>query len=141
PEGAPSNWVDAPGGRERLSPALSRRLAEAEASEAFQSRQADRERQALVQARQESAVLESWKDDVALGVAGIQDLAGYMAGRQGGRTRVEAIASAAAAQNREDARERSAVIRYGNAMMARLGPDVSGAALERFLYGDDREQS
>jgi hypothetical protein len=139
PEGAPSNWVDAPGGRERLSPALSRRLAEAEAHEAFQSRQAERERAELSVARHEAAVTEAWRDAVATGEAGIGDLRDFMRGERG-RTKGEAVAAAVAAQNQEDLAMRNAQERYGRAMLSRFGPSLTGAELERLLYGD-REQS
>lgn len=136
PEGSPSGWVDAPGGRERLSPALSRRLAEAEHAEAYQARQAERERAALTEARHEAAVLESWQDDVALGVAGIGDLKSYMAGQRG-RTQAEAIGAAVARQDQEDLAMRNAQERYGRAMVARYGPNLTGRELEQLLYGRD----
>jgi hypothetical protein len=145
PEDAPAGWTNAPESwtgdpkdpvHARMSPALLRRIAQADAAEAVEAARAERARAEEHQARQEEAVISRWREDVALGLADIGDLRRYQA-ETAGRTPAEALADFHARQDAEDARARAAAARYGERVLAAFGPD-GDQALTELLEGDSR---
>jgi hypothetical protein len=136
PEGAPSGWVGDPEHRARMSPTLLRRIAADDAREAAEAAREERTRAAVIEHRQEEAILERWREDVALGIADVSDLPRYQL-ETAGRTRAEAMAHYSAVQDAEDARMRAAAARYGAMCAAALGAD-GDKALAQLLEGDDK---
>ena len=137
PEHPASGWVNAPGHLERLSPAIQLRLLTEEATEQAEAAREESRRTATLEARQEEAILERWREDVALGVATVQDLPRYQREVAGGRTRAEALAHFSAEQDADDARLAAAAARYGAMCVQAFGAD-GDRALAELLDGDAR---
>lgn len=135
-EDAPAGWTNDPTRRMAMSPALLRKIAENDAQEAAEQAREERYRAQLAAERQEAAIMDRWREDVALGIATIADLPRYQEA-QAGRTHAEALAHFAAEQDAEDARMQAAVMRYGQKVAAVFGAD-GDAALDRLLDADER---
>ena len=134
-EDAPMGWVGDPEHRARMSPTLLRRIQEDDAREAAEAARAERYRAQLVAERQETAIMDRWREDVALGIATVADLPRYQQ-ETAGRTHAEALQAFSAAQDAEDARL-AAAARCGAKVAAVFGAD-GDQALERLLDSDER---
>ena len=135
-EDAPAGWVGDPEHRARMSDTLLRRIAEDDAREAAEAARQERYRAQLVAERQETAIMDRWREDVALGIATVADLPRYQA-ETAGRTVAEARKHFLAEQEAEDRRVEAAVQRYGRMVVAAFGAD-GDAALARLLDADER---
>jgi hypothetical protein len=135
-EDAPIGWTNDPEHQARMSPSLLRRIHEDDARERAEAAKAEQWRAQLVAERQETAIMDRWREDVALGVATIHDLPRYQEA-QAGRTHAEALAAFAAEQDAEDARLRAAATRFGAMCVQVFGVD-GDKALEQLLGGDDK---